>query len=146
MPYKEAVIPYLDAVVTLAIFFFSSRRRHTRCGRDWSSDVCSSDLAVGVYRWVSRCHRHANCCHLGAGRHDTAPSNPATASTTTGRRPLSLAAVGTAHTNCCHYRCGLFVLRLGRTPAQPHHPWGHVVCCHFTVCPRFSWHPVLAWR
>src|SRR5690554_7363963 len=26
-------------------FFFSSRRRHTRCGRDWSSDVCSSDLA-----------------------------------------------------------------------------------------------------
>src|SRR5436305_3290701 len=23
--------------------FFSSRRRHTRCGRDWSSDVCSSD-------------------------------------------------------------------------------------------------------
>src|SRR2546429_2588614 len=30
-------------------FFFSSRRRHTRCSRDWSSDVCSSDLgAVGV--------------------------------------------------------------------------------------------------
>src|SRR5207245_9386351 len=25
-------------------FFFSSRRRHTRCYRDWSSDVCSSDL------------------------------------------------------------------------------------------------------
>src|SRR5256884_151151 len=27
-------------------FFFSSRRRHTRCSRDWSSDVCSSDLSV----------------------------------------------------------------------------------------------------
>src|SRR2546422_7512468 len=27
------------------LFFFSSRRRHTRCSRDWSSDVCSSDLA-----------------------------------------------------------------------------------------------------
>src|SRR5204863_7012734 len=27
------------------IFFFSSRRRHTRSLRDWSSDVCSSDLA-----------------------------------------------------------------------------------------------------
>src|SRR5437899_7856281 len=26
------------------IFFFSSRRRHTRCLSDWSSDVCSSDL------------------------------------------------------------------------------------------------------
>src|SRR2546421_7964146 len=27
-------------------FFFSSRRRHTRSDRDWSSDVCSSDLAA----------------------------------------------------------------------------------------------------
>src|SRR5205814_3698733 len=26
------------------LFFFSSRRRHTRCLSDWSSDVCSSDL------------------------------------------------------------------------------------------------------
>src|SRR3712207_7407408 len=28
-------------------FFFSSRRRHTRYWRDWSSDVCSSDLEEG---------------------------------------------------------------------------------------------------
>src|SRR3712207_8380022 len=28
------------------VFFFSSRRRHTRYWRDWSSDVCSSDLAI----------------------------------------------------------------------------------------------------
>src|SRR5690606_41603924 len=28
----------------LYLFFFSSRRRHTRFSRDWSSDVCSSDL------------------------------------------------------------------------------------------------------
>src|SRR5436305_11241118 len=27
-------------------FFFSSRVRHTICGRDWSSDVCSSDLPI----------------------------------------------------------------------------------------------------
>src|SRR5699024_11591425 len=27
-------------------FFFSSRRRHTRSKRDWSSDVCSSDLEI----------------------------------------------------------------------------------------------------
>src|SRR5207302_7507256 len=27
-------------------FFFSSRRRHTRFSRDWSSDVCSSDLVL----------------------------------------------------------------------------------------------------
>src|SRR2546421_305574 len=31
--------------VALCFFFFSSRRRHTRSDRDWSSDVCSSDLA-----------------------------------------------------------------------------------------------------
>src|SRR2546422_6961839 len=31
--------------VSVFFFFFSSRRRHTRCSRDWSSDVCSSDLA-----------------------------------------------------------------------------------------------------
>src|SRR2546429_5962251 len=28
--------------------FFSSRRRHTRCSRDWSSDVCSSDLKTAT--------------------------------------------------------------------------------------------------
>src|SRR3989442_10116662 len=32
------------SLIRLFFFFFSSRRRHTRCGRDWSSDVCSSDL------------------------------------------------------------------------------------------------------
>src|SRR5690625_7618386 len=31
-------------MVRVCIFFFSSRRRHTRWPRDWSSDVCSSDL------------------------------------------------------------------------------------------------------
>src|SRR5205809_7280666 len=31
----------------VVFFFFSSRRRHTRCSRDWSSDVCSSDLDDG---------------------------------------------------------------------------------------------------
>src|SRR3712207_8630581 len=32
----------------MVIFFFSSRRRHTRYWRDWSSDVCSSDLHAAV--------------------------------------------------------------------------------------------------
>ena len=36
----------LGMVPCLAFFFFSSRRRHTRCSRDWRSDVCSSDLTV----------------------------------------------------------------------------------------------------
>src|SRR5207245_2247276 len=39
-------------------FFFSSRRRHTRCYRDWSSDVCSSDLIQSLFdrflqQWIS---------------------------------------------------------------------------------------------
>src|SRR5215510_15286725 len=38
-------------------FFFSSRRRHTRWPRDWSSDVCSSDLPADAARalclWVN---------------------------------------------------------------------------------------------
>src|SRR5690606_40617424 len=32
----------------VAFFFFSSRRRHTRFSRDWSSDVCSSDLISSI--------------------------------------------------------------------------------------------------
>src|SRR6266536_2006702 len=40
---------YLSVAVTvtdgISFFFFSSRRRHTRSTRDWSSDVCSSDLS-----------------------------------------------------------------------------------------------------
>src|SRR5690625_6664301 len=32
----------------MCLFFFSSRRRHTRWPRDWSSDVCSSDLNANV--------------------------------------------------------------------------------------------------
>src|SRR5947209_323974 len=49
-------------------FFFSSRRRHTRYWRDWSSDVCSSDLT-----FESNCSATAssaatsaaNCCRSG---------------------------------------------------------------------------------
>src|SRR3989449_4493295 len=35
-------------VLAAYFFFFSSRRRHTRCSRDWSSDVCSSDLTQEI--------------------------------------------------------------------------------------------------
>src|SRR2546429_5586692 len=34
----------------MVVVSFSSRRRHTRCSRDWSSDVCSSDLASRSHR------------------------------------------------------------------------------------------------
>src|SRR5207245_7615415 len=35
-------------------FFLSSRRRHTRCYRDWSSDVCSSDLRLPLQRYCNQ--------------------------------------------------------------------------------------------
>src|SRR5207302_6481972 len=38
------VVRVLSISVFFFFFFFSSRRRHTRFSRDWSSDVCSSDL------------------------------------------------------------------------------------------------------
>src|SRR5207245_5996979 len=37
---------YMYIYFVYCFFFFSSRRRHTRCYRDWSSDVCSSDLRL----------------------------------------------------------------------------------------------------
>src|SRR3712207_7981752 len=37
------------------VFFFSSRRRHTRYWRDWSSDVCSSDLPWAIPWEVVQC-------------------------------------------------------------------------------------------
>src|SRR2546429_2997923 len=43
--YQSNVVSF----VVLFFFFFSSRRRHTRCSRDWSSDVCSSDLVVARF-------------------------------------------------------------------------------------------------
>src|SRR3989442_4892775 len=41
-------------LITTLQFVFSGRRRHTRCGRDWSSDVCSSDLKRSVSSRQSR--------------------------------------------------------------------------------------------
>src|SRR5206468_7976004 len=42
------VLSSLVMLLLFFFFFFSSRRRHTRSDRDWSSDVCSSDLVVVV--------------------------------------------------------------------------------------------------
>src|SRR5215813_11941407 len=53
------------------MFFFSSRRRHTRCGRDWSSDVCSSDLDDHLLAGVGRIFE-ANGFRL-RGAHEVAP-------------------------------------------------------------------------
>src|SRR5689334_24520868 len=53
----DAVASYralVDILVYVLLFFFSSRRRHTRWNCDWSSDVCSSDLATSDRRSSGR--------------------------------------------------------------------------------------------
>src|SRR5699024_11625600 len=40
------------------LFFFSSRRRHTRSKRDWSSDVCSSDLKTRLQTYKKEVYKN----------------------------------------------------------------------------------------
>src|SRR5690606_39998745 len=60
-------------------FFFSSRRRHTRFSRDWSSDVCSSDLRrqrrrLGEAEWRRLAARSSNLPFLALFRSPRLPS------------------------------------------------------------------------
>src|SRR3712207_7167934 len=59
-------------------FFFSSRRRHTRYWRDWSSDVCSSDLASNPSA-VKHEPRSVRTCVTWKGKAWTASLRKATA-------------------------------------------------------------------
>src|SRR5438445_894512 len=51
-------------LVFVSFFFFSSRRRHTRYWRDWSSDVCSSDLSRRCPALSSPRRRFPNRCRI----------------------------------------------------------------------------------
>src|SRR6266849_9553382 len=59
--------------IVIFFFFFSSRRRHTRSTRDWSSDVCSSDLLRrGARSMPVDQYRSCPACRGGrAARHST---------------------------------------------------------------------------
>src|SRR5690349_15868679 len=61
-------------------FFFSSRRRHTRSLRDWSSDVCSSDLAADAVRagTPASAYQAMVCDYFEQRGHATIRSNPTT--------------------------------------------------------------------
>src|SRR3712207_8182926 len=60
----------------MIFFFFSSRRRHTRYWRDWSSDVCSSDLNMEDVRTLKALQLDAlrEVANIGAGHAATALS------------------------------------------------------------------------
>src|SRR2546428_355967 len=57
---REVEEPYDHPGSDISFFFFSSRRRHTRSDRDWSSDVCSYDLNAGEF---FRCSYHSWTFH-----------------------------------------------------------------------------------
>src|SRR5690625_5805726 len=56
----------LVVLLLITFFFFSSRRRHTRWPRDWSSDVCSSDLRLAGRSIGCPCARRAESSSLGS--------------------------------------------------------------------------------
>src|SRR5439155_18862828 len=57
-------------------FFFSSRRRHTRWSRDWSSDVCSSHLIRSIgHRVGAKPQRELNCLFWRPKPEDALRSN-----------------------------------------------------------------------
>src|SRR2546429_2390752 len=57
------------STVLCVFFFFSSRRRHPRCSRDWSSDVCSSDLK-------KRDHASRFCRNVNSSSPPLPPTGP----------------------------------------------------------------------
>src|SRR5699024_11971502 len=68
------LVPWRRSWWVLKSFFFSSRRRHTRSKRDWSSDVCSSDLLqVGkiLTPWGNSLHNGV-LAHLEVGQSGSA--------------------------------------------------------------------------
>src|SRR2546422_3047518 len=101
------------------LFFFSSRRRHTRCSRDWSSDVCSSDLhgagkgfrSRGRYKPVYQCpirsdhtvHRHSRLpvgCITTHDEHALAAQKVETSALTRAASAALLNEPQIAHTGC----------------------------------------------
>src|SRR5204863_164126 len=88
------------------IFFFSSRRRHTRSLRDWSSDVCSSDLAVLIIRKS----------HDGAAFHRDDTGSLACRTDPSVRAPLRLAGGASPRGKISH---SLPILSGGRDRLKP---------------------------
>src|SRR2546422_6459143 len=90
-----------------SFFFFSSRRRHTRCSRDWSSDVCSSDLgcwasSISSRSCRSRCRSPASWASTASFRPGPSSSGhtPCTAAPPTGYSPRC-AGSSEGGTACC---------------------------------------------
>src|SRR5690348_18463894 len=89
------------------MFFFSSRRRHTRWTGDWSSDVCSSDLLrVGVATFTGRADTLEVRFDPAVGRGAFWETLRRGAATTTAARPAQSAQIGRAS---CRERVWMWV-------------------------------------
>src|SRR5258705_9582606 len=73
-PIKPLVRFLLSLLFDIYLFFFSSRRRHTRCLSDWSSDVCSSDLMIRRPRPRRRVRRAVHLFPSPAHAHPLLPN------------------------------------------------------------------------
>src|SRR5207249_6495804 len=84
-------------------FFFSSRRRHTRSKRDWSSDVCSSDLDYAAALSIAQQSKRA-----AAGEHVdvSIPVVAPPASSTPGGRPCPSCGASLAADDMFCRKCG----------------------------------------
>src|SRR6266508_6753692 len=71
--YAEYVIVIQKSLVVNLCFVLSSRRRHTRWPRDWSSDVCSSDLEAGALVVAAEGDVHDLAVRADRGRRLHAP-------------------------------------------------------------------------
>src|SRR5439155_2351414 len=93
----------LNLTIVLFFFFFSSRRRHTRWPRDWSSDVCSSDLAgtLGV--------------SAAPGRLSGAVVGYRPAESTTKQRSFTVRPASTPPASCAPERNRVFTLTLTKS-------------------------------
>src|SRR2546428_6508047 len=73
--------------VCIFFFFFSSRRRHTRSDRDWSSDVCSSDLSEAA-QWADHL-LHGRIGPLASSRQSTESARGSTQQRQARQKPVS---------------------------------------------------------
>src|SRR3989449_11646216 len=87
-----------SSLVMSFFFFFSSRRRHTRCSRDWSSDVCSSDLWLkfGALVAIAFIFGLAFASTLGLPKAGGLPESVAAAPAPPAPTPSELGAQGSA--------------------------------------------------
>src|SRR5690606_40814753 len=99
--------------LTYYYFFFSSRRRHTRFSRDWSSDVCSSDL---FRTESSRCSpAHRECTSGESDRLLPAPRPPGNGCGHPPSRPIHPESIG-----CTPFRP--FAASFRHQPGQDRNP------------------------